>query len=381
MKILNYKYRLVPNKSQEAFLSHHFFIANQIWNYCLEEIKNFSKNEEKLQQKLERRVKFHLQERNLIYNSGMLQQEVRKFLHSYFLKCKKKDGFLRFKSSNKIQQSFEFKNQGIQVYDSHFKIMRQKIKMKQHRQVPNTIKKIVVKRESDGNYYVIFSVEVEKEDLPKTGIDCGIDMNVSNIAIATTENKIGRIPICKIDKYSKKYLKVQRKLSARYEKKNNSNNTKKLQKRLNKIHKKVQNVKNNYFHFLSKFLVNNFDRITIEDLEITNMLGKGKRLNREILSSSWGSLIKMLEYKTELMNKELLKINPAYSSQRCNSCGYISRRNRRTQSKFLCKECGNRDNADNNAAKNILFYKEWEDVQKQLLEEKAADKSQESLKV
>ncbi len=115
MKLLNYKYRLVPNKSQQAFLSHHFFVANQIWNYCLEEIKSFSKNEEKLQQKLERRVKFHLQERNLIYNSGMLQQEVRKFLHSYFLKCNKKDGFLRFKKSNKIQQSFEFKNQGIQV--------------------------------------------------------------------------------------------------------------------------------------------------------------------------------------------------------------------------------------------------------------------------
>ncbi len=259
--------------------------------------------------------------------------------------------------------------------------MRQKIKMKQHRQVPDTIKKIVVKRESDGNYYVIFSVEVEKEDLAKTGIDCGIDMNVSNIAIATTENKIGRIPICKIEKYSKKYKRIQRKLSARYEKKNNSNNTKKLQKKLNKIHKKVQNVKNNYFHVLSKFLVNNFDRITIEDLEIKRMLGKGKRLNRDILSSSWGSLIKMLEYKTELMNKELLKINPAYSSQRCNCCGYISRRNRRTQSEFLFKECGNRDNADNNAAKNILMYEEWENIQKQLLEEKAADESQKSLKV
>ena len=46
-----------------------------------------------------------------------------------------------------------------------------KINWKYHRELPSRPKKIVIKRESDGKYYVIFSVEVEKEKLPKTKVD------------------------------------------------------------------------------------------------------------------------------------------------------------------------------------------------------------------
>ena len=50
----------------------------------------------------------------------------------------------------------------------------------------------------------------------------------------------------------------------------------------------------------------------------------------------------------------MVPVNPAYTSQRCSQCGHVSADNRTTQARFECVACGHADNADTNAAKNIL---------------------------
>lgn len=77
-------------------------------------------------------------------------------------------------------------------------------------------------------------------------------------------------------------------------------------------------------------------------------------LNREILNMSLHSVKMQLGYKTIRHGSELVLVNPAYTSQTCSCCGHVSKQNRKTQAKFLCVECGYSDNADINAAKNIL---------------------------
>src|SRR5690606_22032135 len=47
--------------------------------------------------------------------------------------------------------------------------------------------------------------------------------------------------------------------------------------------------------------------------------------------------------------------NPAYSSQTCASCGHVAKENRKSQAEFECVECGHANNADINAAQNILL--------------------------
>lgn len=47
-------------------------------------------------------------------------------------------------------------------------------------------------------------------------------------------------------------------------------------------------------------------------------------------------------------------VDPNNTSRECSSCGYISEDNRKTQSNFSCIQCGHHENADTNAAKNIL---------------------------
>lgn len=68
----------------------------------------------------------------------------------------------------------------------------------------------------------------------------------------------------------------------------------------------------------------------------------------------WTDILNKLEYKTRLAGNRLILVNPAYTSQTCNRCGHVALENRESQAVFQCVNCGNKDNADINAAKNIL---------------------------
>jgi transposase len=103
-----------------------------------------------------------------------------------------------------------------------------------------------------------------------------------------------------------------------------------------------------------------FDVIRVEDLKIGNMTrsargsierpGRNVRqkagLNREIMRSGWGLLVRRLEDKAP---GRVEKVRPAYTSQRCSACGHIAAESRKSQALFACVAC----NADVNAARNI----------------------------
>jgi putative transposase len=107
-----------------------------------------------------------------------------------------------------------------------------------------------------------------------------------------------------------------------------------------------------------------FDRIRVESLQITNMTrsAKGRRehpgrnvrakagLNRQILRSGWGLLVRRLEDKA---SGRVERINPAFTSQRCSACGQVDARSRESQARFVCTACGYACHADVNAARNI----------------------------
>ncbi len=56
----------------------------------------------------------------------------------------------------------------------------------------------------------------------------------------------------------------------------------------------------------------------------------------------------------KIYNIKITEVNPAYTSQTCSKCGYIDKRNRKSQEVFICGFCGKKQNADINASKNIL---------------------------
>jgi putative transposase len=81
--------------------------------------------------------------------------------------------------------------------------------------------------------------------------------------------------------------------------------------------------------------------------------GLSRRLNR--LIGTFGKRVleaKLLDLE-QRFGIELVKVNPAYSSQECNACGYVDKRNRPRQSVFRCLWCGSKRNGDVNAACNL----------------------------
>ena len=80
------------------------------------------------------------------------------------------------------------------------------------------------------------------------------------------------------------------------------------------------------------------------------MARRKRGLNRAILNVGWQQIETMLAYKAA----RFVKVDPAYTSQTCASCGSVDRRSRESRASFVCPACGHQDNADRNAAINIL---------------------------
>ena len=143
-----------------------------------------------------------------------------------------------------------------------------------------------------------------------------------------------------------------------------SNQGRRVNGQLSKLHRKHRRQRDDTTHQASRKLAETAHTVMVEDLNTKAMTKSAKGtveapgrnvkqksgLNQAILASGWGSLEHKLAYKAGAM----LKVDPAYTSQRCSRCGHAHRNNRPSQTVFACGVCGFRANADHNAAINIL---------------------------
>ena len=167
----------------------------------------------------------------------------------------------------------------------------------------------------------------------------------------------------RLKRYQKKLAKQQLKSEAR----------KKTKRKLGRIHQKISNIRHDFCHKASHQLAHSSAWVFgVEALSLKNMtkapkpkkdeqgryIRNGRRakagLNRALLSKGLGKMIAFLEYKARRLGKLVVTVPAHYTSQECAKCGHIHPENRQTQSLFVCISCGNRDNADNNAAKVIV---------------------------
>ena len=126
---------------------------------------------------------------------------------------------------------------------------------------------------------------------------------------------------------------------------------------------KIKNIRNNESRHIVKKITKVSNIIFIEDLITKDLIksakgtmeNQGKKvkqksgLNRVILDSRWETFERFLGERAIVY-----KVNPTYTSQKCSECGYISKDNRKTQSKFKCMSCELAMNADHNASINVL---------------------------
>ena len=200
-------------------------------------------------------------------------------------------------------------------------------------------------READGLYLKVVVREETKEINRENQSICSLDMGV-NYFYVTSEGEFRDNPR-HLFNYLKQLRIENRKLSRM---KKGGKNFKKQVKVLQRLHQKISRVRKDFLHKESRYLANNYSTVIREDLNITKMV-KGSKLAKHILDCSWGLFFELLEYKTNVV-----KVNPAYSSQTCSKCKHTAKENRKTQSLFECVKCGYIDNADYNATLNLLQW-------------------------
>lgn len=224
-----------------------------------------------------------------------------------------------------------------------------------------------------GDWYASFLM---KADLPKPkpapeNTAVGIDVGVKQFASLSTGEQMP--PGMDYQHHLDQMAKIQQRLSKMQGpvrgKRKASKNWLKQKQKLSRLHRKIANQRRHYIEYTSKRIADQFQTVAIEDLKIKNMTASAKGdevtpgknvaqksgLNRSILNGGFYQFRTRLEAKVNARDGVVIPVNPAYTSQTCPACGYVAKENRPEQALFICGECGHTNNADINAAQNILM--------------------------
>lgn len=178
----------------------------------------------------------------------------------------------------------------------------------------------------------------------------GIDMGANRFA-ALSNNQF--IDSTKFQEPFEKELRLLQRKLARQIKESASRETTK--RKIRKIYKKLTNKRLDFLHKTSTYLADTYSAIYIEDLKLQKMQQQGiSFVNKAMSDKGFYTFKLLLSYKLKERGKYLGLVNPAYTSQMCNSCKAIDSKSRISQSDFVCTSCGEVANADINASKNII---------------------------
>jgi len=271
-------------------------------------------------------------------------------------------GFPKFKSKHGSDPSFTIP-ENVRTRDGRIfipKIGWLRIRRKGGNPYPDGRPVSATVRRVAGKWYVSVNYEVLLPEPVNNGITAGVDRNVGQVAVVDSSGneEIHYLPDLSVKEARRK--RYQRKLARQVK---GSNRRDRTRLRLQKVNRNIANIRSNWNHQVSRKVADQAGVVVIEDLNTSGITKSAKGtienpgknvsqkagLNREILNTGWSQLENYLGYKTEIV-----RVSPAYTSQKCSVCGHVSKENRKSQSAFRCVACGHAENADLNAARNIL---------------------------
>ena len=398
-----YKFRLEPNVEQEIILNNLVGSARFVWNQMLAiSFEMFAKNEFINASNLVNKIMDIKNNPDFAFlktsaNAVSLQQKIRDLasawsrffdpkVHAKLKENKKKPKkpkFFKLSDGTEIQlrslmPRFKRKSDGcdsirLVQFDKYCRIEGNRVKLpngiglvkfRKSQDIIGTIKNITISKKS-GHWYLSFGTERELEQnlIHPSESAIGIDLGITKL-ITTSDGKYIK-PKNSFKANQVKLAKLQRQLS---KKMLFSQNWKKQNRKIQKLHHHIANIRHDYLHKITTSISKSHAMIACEDLKVANMSksasgtmeNKGRNvkaksgLNKSILDQGWGMVVNMLEYKQKWQGGLLIKVNPRYTSQTCFECKHIAKENRQTQAKFECVKCMYITNADVNAARNIL---------------------------
>ena len=233
------------------------------------------------------------------------------------------------------------------------------VRFRWSRAVPAGVKSYRVTMDRAGRWHVAFAVIPDPVPAPGNGKVVGIDRGVV-VSAALSTGELLHCPALT----GRERIRLRRLQRTLARAKRGSNRRGRVRHAIARLKARETDRRKDWAEKTSTDLARRFDVIRVEDLKIGNMTrsARGTRddpgrnvrakagLNRGILGSGWGLLVRRLQDKAR---GRVEKVKPHYTSQRCSACGQVDRDSRESQAVFRCTACGFAGHADVNAAINI----------------------------
>jgi len=407
-----YKFRLYPNSEQEQILLQWIGCQRLIYNAKVQEDRYFRRFAQRMVGTAGEKIPVDQEySRFITENTAFLKQVpsqilrngAAKFKHTYSRffqklggrpKIKKKSGRQAVWVTDELFQFIPLIDETSEIASYQLILGTKKfpvgvIAYVAHR--PHSVPSSIHIAVEGGHWWLSFAAEDAEVTMPKKTADASTEQIAEDLRHLSVEQLTERTlggdrgvakPLTTSDgqvfdllPVQKKRIKKTRRQRKQWQRraarrKKGSRNQKKAYRKAAKYQQYEKNVRQDYAHQTSHHLVADdvYDLYVFEALKIQNMTKHPKAktdaqgrflpnkaaakagLNRAILSSAWGQVVSFTTYKALRRGKLVITVLPAYSSQECAVCTFISPDNRPSQAEFVCQRCGHTDNADHNAA-------------------------------
>ncbi|MBA3064047.1 IS200/IS605 family element transposase accessory protein TnpB [Candidatus Woesearchaeota archaeon] len=353
---ITHKFRLYPNKQQEEKLFETLNLCRQTYNNLLAEFDSWEYISKYELQSIITSLKICDSRLKTVYSKTLQYENYRLFSNLKALSNKKKKGYkvgrLRFKGEGWFktftynQSGFKLINTGKRCQILHLSKIGD-IRIRCHRNIKGKIKQITVKHIQSGKWFASVTEE-RKQEIKQQAINkiVGIDLGLTDTVYDSDSNKITNPRHLK--KKAEKLAHLQRRMSR---KKKRSNNRNRWRIRLARQYEKLVNSRGDFLHKLSRYYVDNYDAIAMEDMPIPNIVHNHK-LSKSILDSCWGKLRQYISYKAENAGKLYMPVDYKGTTQRCSQCGKLVPKDL-SEREHKCPNCGFEVPRDYNSALEI----------------------------
>ncbi len=367
----DYRFRAYPDRTGVTTeVERHIDIHRQAYNHTRYEYNALNTDEDTIGSAYQHQKRLTEWKDDWIIfkevHSKALQKTVERFYNNLSNLSKKKQnghkvGELRWKSPREYQSmtysqsGFELKNTSGRTATLWLSKIGD-IPIRYHRSIPDnaSIKEVTLKKETTGEWYVTFGLEVEAPALPKNPDvddldtkDCvGIDLGITNYIYTSDGDSVDWLDL------SDEYDRLRREQRSLSRKDHGSNNWEKQRREVAAVKRRIKRKVEDFQHKLTTWLVKAYDAVFVEDLNVSGMLqSDGNARTKQ--DAAWRRFIEMLEYKGDLYGTHIVQVTPRATTKECAECGVETEKPLWVR-EHSCPSCGFEADRDANASYNVL---------------------------
>jgi putative transposase len=354
-----YRYRLHPTRAQEAILHATLWRLRELYNAALQERRDaYQKGGVSIsayQQMAQLKDVRAEREDIAAIHVHLLQDAITRLdraFRAFFRRVKagEKPGYPRFRGRDRYD-TFTFKDaakrNGVRFVAGGRRLYLHgvgNVRIRMHRPMQGTLKQVSITLAGGHWYACMVCDDVPARPLPATGESTGIDVGITTFATLSSGEQVESPRPYRAAQA--KLAKLQRVVSRR---KKRSARRRKAVRVLGKQHARVARIRQNFHHETAKDLVQRFDSICVEDLNVRGLAGG--MLAKHVHDAGWAQFTTILAGKAECAGREFIKVDPRGTSQECSGCGAVVKKTL-AERVHRCS-CGTVLDRDHNAAINV----------------------------